>query len=214
MGAFCEGVASIYYSTITSSIYVYDNNYYNDRYQGIPIGGYTGIFEKLLHGIDIKLRIDYFQNRSELEAVVKKIVYTGMIDQYFDYVDGILEYRSLRFEQKLLDIENYQGCATINYTTKDVPYTRSIEHKHFEFGTQEKTVVTREYPREWTRDEEPYYPINNQKNNAIAKKYLDRAKQSATILFGGRLADYKYYDMHHVIAHALKTIETEFKFSR
>jgi UDP-galactopyranose mutase len=190
--------------------FTYDNNYFNDRYQGIPIGGYTRIFEKLLHGIEIKLQVDFFQNRSELEAAAKKIVYTGMIDQYYDYVDGILEYRSLRFEQELLDIDNFQGSAIVNYTTKDIPYTRSIEHKHFELGTQGKTVVTREYPREWTRGEEPYYPVNDQKNTAIAKKYLERARQSTDVLFGGRLADYKYYDMHHVVAHVLKAVKTEF----
>jgi UDP-galactopyranose mutase len=190
--------------------FTYDNNYFNDRYQGIPIGGYTRIFEKMLEGIEVRLQTDFFSHRQELTSLASKIVYTGMLDQFYDYQDGLLEYRSLRFEHEVLDTANYQGSAIINYTTKDIPYTRMIEHKHFEFGTQPKSVVTKEYPREWTKGEEPYYPINDEKNSAIAKKYLDRARHTTGILFGGRLADYKYYDMHHVIAYALKAVREEF----
>jgi UDP-galactopyranose mutase len=190
--------------------FTYDNNYFKDRYQGIPIGGYTAIFEKLLTGIEVRLHVDFFQERAELTSLAQKIVYTGMIDQFYDYTEGVLEYRSLRFESETLDMENFQGNAIINYTSRDVPYTRIIEHKHFEFGTQPQTVITREYPCEWAKGDEPYYPINDAKNTAVAAKYLNRAKIENNVIFGGRLADYKYYDMHHVIAHALKTIEGEF----
>lgn len=191
--------------------FTYDNNYFNDRYQGIPVGGYTKIFEKLLDGIEIKLNTDFFQHRAELTTMASKIVYTGMIDQYYNYAEGILEYRSLYFESEILKMENKQGIAVVNYTSKNVPYTRSIEHKHFEFGAQEKTIVTKEYPLEWTKEKEPYYPVNDSKNNDIYKKYSERAKLEPNVIFGGRLADYKYYDMHHVIAHALKIVGNEFK---
>jgi UDP-galactopyranose mutase len=190
--------------------FTYDNNYFKDRYQGIPIGGYTAIFEKLLTGIEVRLHTDFFQDRGALASLARKIVYTGMIDQYYDYAEGVLEYRSLRFESETLDMENFQGNAIINYTSRDVPFTRIIEHKHFEFGTQPQTVITKEYPCEWAKGDEPYYPINDAKNTAVAAKYLNRAKMENRVIFGGRLADYKYYDMHHVIAHALKTVEGEF----
>lgn len=191
--------------------FIYDNNYFDDRYQGIPTGGYTRIFEKLLDGIEVKLRTDYFEHRNELIGMARKIVYTGMIDQFYDYRLGILEYRSLRFETEVLETSNFQGNAVVNYTAENIPYTRIIEHKHFEFGAQEKTVISREYPFEWTKNEEPYYPINDPKNMDIAKKYLELSKMERDVIFGGRLADYKYYDMHHVVAHALKTVELEFK---
>ncbi|WP_186578478.1 UDP-galactopyranose mutase [Aquibacillus kalidii] len=191
--------------------FTYDNNYFNDRYQGIPIGGYTGIIEKMLEGIDVKLNIDFFEQREELERLAKKVVYTGMIDQYFDYRFGVLEYRSLHFETKVIgDTDNYQGNAVVNYTDKETPYTRIIEHKHFEFGTQEKTVITEEYPSEWKPGDEPYYPINDDKNNDTYKKYKLLADDKKNVIFGGRLATYKYYDMHQVIGAALATVEREF----
>jgi UDP-galactopyranose mutase len=190
--------------------FTFDNNYFNDRFQGIPVGGYTKIFEKLLNGIEVRLHTDFFEHRNELMQTASKLVYTGMIDQYYDYTDGILEYRSLRFENEVLNIENQQGVAAVNYTSIDIPYTRCIEHKHFEFGSQKKTVITKEYPLEWTKTVDPYYPINDIQNNEIFKKYSERARLENNVLFGGRLADYKYYDMHHVIAHALKIVEKEF----
>ena len=191
--------------------FTYDNNYFDDRYQGIPIGGYTRIFDRLLDGIEVRLRTDYFEHRCELNQSAEKIVYTGMIDQFYDYRNGVLEYRSLQFETEVLEVSNYQGNAIVNYTSKDIPYTRSIEHKHFEFGTQEKTVVSREFPFEWTKSREPYYPINDSKNTDTAKKYFEQSRSESNIIFGGRLADYKYYDMHHVVAHALKAVELEFR---
>lgn len=190
--------------------FTYDNNYFSDRYQGIPIGGYNVIIEKMLDGIEVELNVDFFDNRAELEALADKVVFTGMIDQYFQYQYGELEYRSLRFEHEVLDEENYQGNAVINYTEREIPYTRVIEHKHFEYGTQEKTVITREYPADWSRGEEPYYPINDEKNNAIYAKYVQKAKQQHKVIFCGRLADYKYYDMHLVIERALEVVAVEF----
>ena len=182
----------------------YDNNYFNDRYQGIPIGGYNIIIEKLL-----ELNTDFFADRENLEASATKIVFTGMIDQFFDYKFGELEYRSLRFEHEILDQENYQGNAVVNYTERDIPYTRIIEHKHFEFGTQDKTVITREYPADWKRGDEPYYPINDAKNNAIYEQYLAEAEKNGRVIFCGRLADYKYYDMHVTVERALDVVEEE-----
>ena len=187
----------------------YDNNYFNDRYQGIPIGGYNVIIEKLLEGIEVELNTDFFTDRENLEASATKIVFTGMIDQFFDYKFGELEYRSLRFEHEILDQENYQGNAVVNYTERDFPYTRIIEHKHFEFWTQTKTLITREYPADWKRGDEPYYPINDAKNNAIYEQYLAEAEKNGRVIFCGRLADYKYYDMHVTVERALDVVEEE-----
>ncbi|MDQ1000804.1 UDP-galactopyranose mutase [Neobacillus niacini] len=190
--------------------FTYDNNYFNDRYQGIPIGGYNKIIEKMLEGSDIRLEIDFFENREELEALAKKTLFTGMIDQYYNYKYGVLEYRSLQFETTIVNTENYQGNAVVNYTDRETPYTRVIEHKHFEFGTQEKTVITKEYPTEWKSGDEPYYPINDQRNNELYNKYKELADEEKNVIFGGRLATYKYYDMHQVIGAALTTVEKEF----
>jgi UDP-galactopyranose mutase len=175
----------------------YDDNYFNDKYQGIPIGGYTQIFEKLLDGIDVQLNVDYFKDTLPEH---NKIIYTGPVDKFYDYKFGKLEYRSLRFESEYLDIKDYQGNAAINYTEADVPYTRIVEHKHFEFGKQNHTIITREYP---TTEGEPYYPVNDEINNNRYKLYKELMDMEERIIFGGRLADYKYYDMHQVIASAL-----------
>jgi UDP-galactopyranose mutase len=190
--------------------FTYDNNYFNDKYQGIPIGGYNLIIENMLENIDIKLNTDFFSNRKELEKLADKIVFTGMIDEFYAYKFGYLEYRSLKFEHEILAVENYQGNAVVNYTEREIPFTRIIEHKHFEFGEQQKTVITREYPKEWKLGDEPYYPINNDRNNKLFKRYKEFACKEENIIFGGRLADYKYYDMHHVIYHALETVRKEF----
>ena len=189
--------------------YTYDNNYFNDKYQGIPEGGYNVIFDKLLKGIDVELNVDFFDKKGELLQKADKIVFTGMIDQYFDYQYGVLEYRSLRFEHEILDEENHQGNAVVNYNEREVPYTRIIEHKHFEFGKQPKTVITREYPAEWKQGDEPYYPVNNEKNAEIFKKYQELAEKEKNVIFGGRLADYRYYDMHHVFERALEVVKEE-----
>ena len=189
--------------------YTYDNNYFNDKYQGIPEGGYNVIFDKLLKGIDVELNVDFFDKKGELLQKADKIVFTGMIDQYFDYQYGVLEYRSLRFEHETLDEENHQGNAVVNYNEREVPYTRIIEHKHFEFGKQPKTVITREYPAEWKQGDEPYYPVNNEKNAEIFKKYQELAEKEENVIFGGRLADYRYYDMHHVFERALEVVKEE-----
>ena len=181
----------------------YDNNYFNDRYQGIPEGGYTPIFEKLLDGIDVRLNCDYFDHRDELRAQCRKVVFTGPIDRYFDYCYGPLQFRSLRFESEVLDMENYQGNAVVNYTDRETPYTRVIEHKHFEFGTQPKTVITREYPMDWHPGDEPYYTVNDEKNNQLYQRYAALAEREPDVLCGGRLGEYKYYDMDKVIASAL-----------
>ena len=190
--------------------YTYDNNYFNDKYQGIPEGGYNVIFDKLLEGIDVELNVDFFDKKGELLQKADKIVFTGMIDQYFDYQYGVLEYRSLRFEHEILDEENHQGNAVVNYNEREVPYTRIIEHKHFEFGKQPKTVITREYPVEWKQGDEPYYPVNNEKNAEIFRKYQELAEKEENVIFGGRLADYKYYDMHNVMERALEVVKEEF----
>ena len=181
----------------------YDNNYFNDRYQGIPEGGYTPIFEKLLDGIEVRLNCDYFDHRDELRAQCRKVVFTGPIDHYFDYCYGPLQFRSLRFESEVLDMENYQGNAVVNYTDRETPYTRVIEHKHFEFGTQPKTVITREYPMDWHPGDEPYYTVNDEKNDQLYQRYAALAERETDVLFGGRLGEYKYYDMDKVIASAL-----------
>ena len=184
--------------------FIYDNNYFNDLYQGIPIGGYTKIIEKMLEGIEVKLNTDFFENREEFENIAEKIVFTGPIDKFYNYRFGELEYRSLRFETEIKDIENYQGNAVVNYTEYEIPYTRIIEHKHFEYGNQEKTVITKEYPDKWVQGKEPYYPINNDKNNETYEKYKSLAEKENNIIFGGRLGEYKYYDMHKVIERALE----------
>jgi UDP-galactopyranose mutase len=191
--------------------FTYDNNYFYDKYQGIPIGGYNKLFEKLLEGIDVRLNTDFFAERNKLVYLSNKIVFTGMIDQFFDYRFGVLEYRSLQFKTKVLDTtNNYQGNAVVNYTDRKTPYTRIIEHKHFEFGKQDKTVITKEYPIEWKKDDEPYYPINDDKNTETYIKYNDLANKEKSVIFGGRLANYKYYDMHQVIGSALAAIKKEF----
>lgn len=186
--------------------FTYDNNYFNDRYQGIPIGGYTAIVEKLLEGSDVRTGVDFLKNRDEYEALADKIIYTGMIDEYYDYKLGALEYRSVRFETETLDCENYQGNAVVNYTEREVPYTRIIEHKHFEFGKQKKTVISREYSSEWEVGDEPYYPVNDEKNGALYARYQELAAQEDKVIFGGRLGAYRYYDMDKVIEAALELV--------
>ena len=189
--------------------FIYDNNYFNDRYQGIPIGGYTKIVEKMLDGIEVRLNTNYLDNREEFDAMADKIVYTGMIDQFYDYKLGVLEYRSVRFETEELPMENYQGNAVVNYTEREVPYTRIIEHKHFEFGKQPTTIISREYSSEWKKGDAPYYPVNNDKNNALYQQYKELADKEHKVIFGGRLGGYKYYDMDKVIAAALEMCEKE-----
>lgn len=188
---------------------VFDNNYFNDPYQGIPIGGYNLLIDKLLDGCDIRLNTDYLAHKSELDAIAEKVVYTGSIDAYFDYRLGHLEYRTVRFETEILNTPNYQGNAVINYTDAAVPYTRIIEHKHFEmFGAAveacPKTVISREYSTEWKPGMEPYYPVNDERNGRLYQQYAALAQQETNVLFGGRLAEYKYYDMDDIIAQALK----------
>lgn len=186
--------------------FTYDNNYFNDLYQGIPIGGYTQIIEKMLDGIEVRLNCDFFDNREKLENIAEKIVFTGPIDKYYGYCYGELEYRSLRFETEILDFENYQGNAVVNYTEYEIPYTRIIEHKHFEYGTEPKTVITREYPDSWNKEKEAYYPINNERNNSLYEKYSELAKRDNKVIFGGRLGKYKYYDMDKVIEEAINVV--------
>lgn len=183
--------------------FTYNNNYFKDRFQGIPIGGYTAMVEKMLEGVEVKTGVDYLEEKEKWDAMAEKVVYTGAIDAYFAYQYGPLEYRSVRFETEVLDQKNYQGNAVVNYTEREVPYTRIIEHKHFEFGEQPKTVISREYPSEWKLGDEPYYPINNEKNNALFEKYQELAMQQEKVIFGGRLGEYKYYDMDKVIESAL-----------
>ncbi len=187
----------------------YDNNYYNDIYQGIPIGGYTGMIEKMLEGIEIKTNTNYFEFIRNNNVSFGKTIYTGMIDEFFDFCYGHLEYRSLRFENEMLDTDNYQGNAVVNYTDANVPYTRIIEHKHFEFSDSPKTIITREYPAEWQPGAEPYYPINSEKNNALYEKYTALAKKRSDVIFGGRLGLYKYFDMDKTIEQALLAAEKE-----
>ena len=181
--------------------FTYDNNYFNDRYQGIPCGGYTELIGKLLDGAEVRLNTDFLADRENYLQMADKCIYTGPIDEYFAYSLGKLEYRSLKFETELLDEENHQGVAVVNYTEREVPYTRVIEHKHFNFGTQPKTVVTREYPANWEEGMEPYYPVNNEKNNELYKKYAALAEKE-NVLFGGRLAQYKYFDMDDTVEEA------------
>ncbi len=197
--------------------FTYDNNYFNDRYQGIPIGGYTQIVEKMLEGIDVKTGQDYFDLKKTgklsdgSEITYDKVLFTGQIDEYYESKFGPLEYRSVRFETEILDCDNYQGNAVVNYTEREVPYTRIIEHKHFEFGQQEKTVISKEYSSEWKPGIEPYYPVNNEKNNALYEKYKELADQETKVIFGGRLGQYKYYDMDKVLMAALDCVDDEFK---
>lgn len=188
----------------------WDDNYFNDQYQGIPMGGYTQMFRNMLEGAEVQLGVDFFKERATLENLAKRIVYTGKVDQFFNYVYGDLEYRSLRFDTKQLDVTNYQGIAQMNHTSIDVPYTRTTEHRHFEFDLDEskKTVVTWEYPIQWDRNQVPYYPVNDSANNSLYQKYDDlksKAEDSKRYIFGGRLASFKYYDMHQVIGEALAT---------
>ena len=187
--------------------FTYDNNYFNDRYQGIPAGGYTAMVERILKGVEVKLGVDYLEHRAEFDGMADRVVYTGQIDRYFDYCEGVLAYRKVRFEQEILDCDNYQGNAVVNYTEREVPYTRIIEHKHFEFGTQPKTVISKEYPGEWQKGEEPYYPVNDEKNNAVYEAYKKLAEKERHVVFGGRLGEYRYYDMDKVIGRALETAE-------
>lgn len=190
--------------------FTFDNNYFNDRYQGIPIGGYNVIIENLLKGIEVKLETDFFENRAYFESLADKVVFTGQIDEYFNYQFGTLEYRSLRFEQEKLEKENFQGNAVVNYNDSDYPFTRIIEHKHFEFGKQKNTIITREFPEKWEIGKEAYYPINNDENQAKFEKYKKLSAQLPNVIFGGRLAEYRYYDMHQIIASALVAAKREF----
>ncbi|CUW09616.1 UDP-galactopyranose mutase [Serratia grimesii] len=186
----------------------YDNNYFSDRYQGIPIGGYTQIAEKMLDGIEVKMGTDFLENRDHFSGLADKIIYTGPIDEYFHFQFGKLEYRSLRFDTETLrNTENYQGNAVINYTENSIPYTRIIEHKHFDPVETEHTVITKEYPEEWREGSEPYYPVNDDKNMVLFKKYRELAKAENNVYFGGRLAEYKYYDMHQVIRSAFNLVD-------
>lgn len=189
--------------------FTYDNNYFNDLYQGIPVGGYTQIIRKMLEKAEVRLNVDYLERREELNALARRVIYTGPVDAYFQKCYGPLEYRRVTFETEVLDMENYQGNAVVNYTEYEVPYTRIIEHKHFEFGTQEKTVISREYPAEWKPGDEPYYPINNEKNNRLYERYRELVQKEEKVVFGGRLGVYRYMDMHHVVAEALVLAEKE-----
>jgi UDP-galactopyranose mutase len=186
--------------------FTFDNNYFNDTYQGIPIGGYTKLVEKLLEGIEVRINTDYFKHKAQLGQLAEKTIYTGKIDEFFDYKFGKLEYRSLHFENELLEIDNFQGNAVVNYTEREVPFTRILEHKHFEFGKQPATYITREYPHEFSKDNESYYPINDEKNQNLLTRYQKLAENHKNIIFGGRLAEYKYYDMHQVIDAAFNKV--------
>ncbi len=190
--------------------FTYDNNYFNDRYQGIPEGGYNQIVERLLDGAEVLLDTDYLADRKKWDAMADKVLYTGMLDAYYSYCYGKLDYRSLRFETEILDEENFQGVAVVNYTDRETPFTRIIEHKHFEYGTQPKTVITREYPADWQEGMEPYYPVNDEKNGVLYKKYAALAAKEEKVLFGGRLGQYCYYDMDKVISAALKMAKETF----
>ena len=189
--------------------FTFDNNYFNDKYQGIPIGGYTKLVEKLLGEIKVKLDTDYFENRKYFDSIADKVIYTGEIDRYFDYRFGHLEYRTVSFETELLEgVANYQGNAVVNYTDAETPYTRIIEHKHFEFGNQPDTVISKEYSKEWKPGDEPYYPVNDERNGALYTRYKTLADNQEKVIFGGRLAEYKYYDMHQVIENALRLVDS------
>ena len=188
--------------------FTFDNNYFNDRYQGIPEGGYTALIEKMIEGCDVRLGVDYLSDREAYDAMADKVIYTGEIDRFFSYQYGHLQYRTVSFETELLKgVANYQGNAVVNYTEAEVPYTRIIEHKHFEFGTQPDTVISREYSKEWQPGDEPYYPVNDDKNSALYAQYKELADQQTKVIFGGRLAEYKYYDMDKVIMSAMEMVE-------
>lgn len=189
--------------------FTYDNNYFNDKFQGIPVGGYTEIVEKMLEGCEVRLSADYFSDRDKYDGMADKVLFTGMIDEYFDFCYGNLEYRTLRFEHEMPDTDNFQGNAVVNYTEYDIPYTRIIEHKHFEFGNQKNTIITKEYPDVWKPGMEPYYPVNNDENNALYNKYLKLAENKKNVIFGGRLGMYRYMDMHNVIEEALICVGKE-----
>ena len=189
--------------------FTYDNNYFNDLYQGIPIGGYTKMVEKMLDGIEVRLNTDYFAHRAELDALAERIIYTGPIDEFFGYKFGPLEYRSLRFETEVIDTDNFQGNAVVNYIDADTPYTRIIEHKHFEFRTQPQTIITREYPQDWVLGKERFYTVNDAKNTNLYAKYKELAEAQTKVIFGGRLAEYKYYDMDDVIERAMNIAKQE-----
>ncbi len=191
--------------------YTYNNNYFNDTYQGIPIGGYNKLIDKLLEGIEVHLNTDFLENKDEYLSLADKCIYTGTIDSYFDYSLGNLDYRSLRFETETLDLEKFQPVAVVNYNERQIPYTRIIEHKHFEFGKQPKTIITREYPADWNMGDEPYYPVNDDRNNKLYAEYQELAKQEKNIIFGGRLGQYKYYDMDKCIESALLLADKELK---
>jgi len=191
--------------------FTYDNNYFNALYQGIPIGGYTQMVANMLGDVEVRLETDYFNNKAEFDSMADKVVYTGPVDAYFDYRLGALQYRSVRFETEVLDTDNFQGNAVVNYTDSETPYTRIIEHKHFEFGTQEKTVISREYSAEWQPGDEPYYPVNDDKNSALYAQYKELADKEEKVIFGGRLGEYRYYDMDKVIEAALETAAKELK---
>ena len=188
--------------------FTFDNNYFNDKYQGIPIGGYTQIIEKMLEDIDVKLNTDFFENKEKNLELAEKVIYTGPIDKFYDYQYGALEYRSLSFENEIINESNFQGNAVINYTEYEIPYTRIIEHKHFDYVETDHSIITKEYPCDWKIGDEAYYPINDEKNTALFKKYKELADQEKGVYFGGRLAEYKYYDMHNVIENALNFIST------
>ena len=190
--------------------YTYDNNYFNDRFQGIPVNGYNELIEKLFDGVEIRTGTDFFEGREDLLALSDKCLFTGMIDEYFDYSLGKLDYRSLRFETETLDEENFQGVAVMNFSEREIAYTRFIEHKHFEFGKQEKTIITKEYPAEWQMGDEPYYPVNDEQNNKLYKQYENLAQKEKKVIFGGRLGLYKYYDMDKCIEAALRICDKEF----
>lgn len=190
--------------------FTFDNNYFRDRFQGIPEEGYTSMVEKMLEGIEVRLNTDFLKQKDEFEAVADKVIFTGPIDAYFDYVHGALNYRSVRFETEILPISNYQGVAVVNYNEREVPFTRIIEHKHFAFGAQEKTVISREYPSEWQLGVEPYYPVNDAQNTALYERYKALADLQDKVRFAGRLGQYKYFDMDKVIAEALTFVHAEF----
>jgi UDP-galactopyranose mutase len=189
--------------------FTFNNNYFNDRYQGIPVGGYNKIIDGLLNGIEVKLNVDFFLDRNELSALANKIVFTGRIDEFFNYKFGELAYRSLRFEEELIDIPDFQGNAVVNYCDSNTPFTRIIEHKHFEFGNQPKTIITREFPIKGSKINEPYYPVNNLENNFLYNKYKALTLTQNKVIFGGRLAEYRYYDMHQIIASSLNKVKIE-----
>lgn len=181
--------------------FTFDNNYFNHPHQGIPIGGYTKMIESMLDGIEVQLNTDYLKNKAGYEEVAEKVLFTGPIDEYYEYCFGALEYRSLRFEEEILETSNYQGTAGMNFTDADTPYTRIVEHRHFEFGkgNPDKTVITKEYPKTWQAGDDPYYPVNDEKNNDLYAKYREKADRESRVIFAGRLGDYKYYDMDRVI---------------